>query len=82
MPIECSQLQDKPQPLSQCPACGAEPFQAFLRGMVQRTRWRKYILFGPWRDYCTVICSECKEIVGYESPEVGQEMVDGRDEES
>lgn len=38
----------------------------FLRGVVQRRRW-KFFFFGAW-DYCALICSQCKEIVGHESP--------------
>jgi hypothetical protein len=67
MPIEYILLQGAPVSVNKCPACGAQPFEPFLRGMVQRGK-KKYIFFGPKRDYCALICSSCKELVGYESP--------------
>jgi hypothetical protein len=66
MPIEYSQLRALREPLHRCPNCGAEPFVSFLRGSVQRSK--RWLWIGPKRDYCTVICEQCKEIVGYESP--------------
>jgi hypothetical protein len=67
MPIEASLLSVEPEPFDACPECGHMPFRSFLRGMIQRSR-RPWFGFGKPRDYCAVICSECKEIVGYESP--------------
>lgn len=74
MPIEATQLRDKPVPFRACPKCGAEPFEPFLRGTVQRSRHGLHITceypfvrFLP-QDYCAVICWQCKEVVGYESP--------------
>lgn len=66
MPIEYTLLKDQPCPIIVCPACD-EPFRPFMRGVVQRSkRWLWGL--GPRRDYCALICWECKEIVGYESP--------------
>jgi hypothetical protein len=71
MPIEVTQLQDKPVPIESCPECGATPFIPFLRGSVQRgtqpwwLAWRFWVT-APTRPYCALICSTCKEIVGYE----------------
>lgn len=70
MPIECVLLANEPVPIKQCPACHHAPFEPFLRGEVQRS---KYTWFGIWpfakkRDYCALICWQCKTIVGYESP--------------
>jgi len=66
MPIECKLLENAPVSLKKCPACGAEPFEPFLRGTVQRRR-KKWFFFGDW-DYCALICWKCKKIVGHESP--------------
>ena len=70
MPIECAVLLDKPSPIESCPHCGASPFDPFLRGQVQRWRWS--LLRLEIRPYCTLICSTCKEIVGYEHPVTGE----------
>lgn len=51
-------------PIEKCPKCGAEPFDPFLRGQVQRRKF-KWFLWDPW-PYCALICWNCKEIVGYE----------------
>ncbi len=51
--------------LQVCPSCGGEPFVHFLRGQVQRSR-RWLGIFGFKRPYLAVICSFCKQIVGYE----------------
>lgn len=67
MPIEYAQLKDKPPALLRCPKCG-DHNPTFLRGMVQRSKRFLWILWK--RPYCAVICNKCKEIVGYESPEV------------
>jgi len=69
MPIEATLLGVLPQPLLRCPHCGAEPFEAFLRGQVQRSPWSWRTLWlpiGEPRPYCAVICWKCKDIVGYE----------------
>lgn len=66
MPVECSQLHSAPVAIETCPLCQAAPFRPFLRGLVQR--WPRKWWIGPRRDYCALICWECKEIVGYESP--------------
>jgi ribosomal protein L34E len=63
MPIECDVLEGRPSPIKTCPKCGAD-FKPFMRGQVQR--WPRKWLIGPWRPYCALICSECKEIVGHE----------------
>jgi hypothetical protein len=62
MPIEYVLLNDLPEPLPHCPACGA-PFRSLMRGMVQN--WWRRLTRQP---YCAVICFECKQIVGYEKP--------------
>ena len=74
MPIECSQLEFCPAPFKTCPKCKA-PFAPFMRGMVQRSAveapfhwlncWWKKKRF----QHVSVICQECKNIVGYEHPE-------------
>ena len=66
MPIEYVLLKDAPCKIAVCPKCGATPFVPFLRGMVARRRY-KWLFFGEW-EYMALICSECKEIVGHESP--------------
>lgn len=69
MPIECTLLEGTRCALSECPNCGATPFDPFLRGLVQRSPWTwrtPWLPFGKPRPYCTLICWECKEIVGYE----------------
>jgi predicted nucleic-acid-binding Zn-ribbon protein len=72
MPIESKLLEGTLPPFRRCPKCGAEPFDPFLRGQVQRgacgMRLKKTF---PWiefyeQPYCAVICWKCKEIVGYE----------------
>lgn len=67
MPIEFSQLKDKPVPLTHCPNCGDRPFRPFLRGLIQRPM-RKWWGFGQRQDYCCLICWNCKAIVDYEAP--------------
>jgi len=66
MPVEAKLLAATPEPFDACPQCGAAPFVSFIRGVVQRSR--RLFWVGPRRPYCTVICSRCKGIVGYESP--------------
>jgi len=62
MPPEYLILQNRVAPIERCPHCGAYPFDCFMRGMV-RNRWRAF-----WGRPCwCVICSECKEVVDYES---------------
>lgn len=69
MPIECTQLDGAPERLDYCPKCH-EPFEAFLRGQVQR--WPRKWFIGPSRPHCALICRACKDIVGYEG--VGGEV--------
>lgn len=64
MPIEVVLLKDKPIKYSSCPKCKMSPFEPFLRGQVQR-RKRSWI-FQRKRPYCAIICSSCKEVVGWE----------------
>ena len=64
MPVECTLLKDAPVPLKYCPDCGEEPFKPFMRGQVHRGR--RWLVFGPKRPYCALICSFCKVIVGWE----------------
>lgn len=64
MPMEYVQLMHQRVPLDHCPKCGVIPFVPFIRGTVQ-SWWRKLI----GQPYCCLICSECKDIVGYEKPE-------------
>jgi hypothetical protein len=71
MPIEVWLLEGEPVPFEHCPQCG-EIFVPFLRGMIQRSR-RSWLGLGPRRAYCALICSECKEIVGHESPNLRPE---------
>ena len=66
MPVEYTLLQYRPVPIARCPKCGAEPFVPFLRGNIQRSK-RRYFVLEPW-PYCALICSTCKEIVDYENP--------------
>ncbi len=66
MPVECDLLDKKPPPVMYCYYCGAEPFIPFMRGMVQRSK-RKWFI-GKRHDYCAIICSHCKQIIGWESP--------------
>lgn len=63
MPVEYEYLINRPVPLDRCPRCGDRPFDPFLRGMVQNW-WRR--LRG--KPYCALVCSKCKERVGYEEP--------------
>jgi hypothetical protein len=67
MPTEFMLLQHETEPFAKCPKCGVEPFESFLRGMVQR-RKRKWFLFGREWPYCSIICWKCKEIVGHQHP--------------
>lgn len=56
-------LREKPYKHYRCPECGAKNPE-FLRGLVQRSKrflWVK-------RDYCAVICHNCKNIIDWESP--------------
>jgi hypothetical protein len=66
MLIECKLLRNAPPAFQRCPKCGAAPFTHLMRGQVHRGK--RWFLIGPRRDYVTVICQNCKEIVGYESP--------------
>jgi len=64
MPIEAAILYGQPSPLKECPKCHAAPFRPFLRGQVQRSKF-KWLFWGR-RPYCALICRDCKDIVGYE----------------
>jgi hypothetical protein len=68
MPIESSILLNRPEPIKTCPEC-KKPFHSLMRGLVQRTR-RSFWGLGRRRPYCCMICAECKEIVGWEDPEL------------
>lgn len=62
MTIEYVQLKDAPPAKAKCefhPHAGND----FMRGQVQ-VNWRRF--FGL--AYCAVICTECKEIIGWEKP--------------
>ena len=73
MPIECQILRGRPEPFDKCPSCGVKPFVSFMRGSVQKTGFKllyeKVVAWYQKRKprYCSVICDECKEIVGQES---------------
>lgn len=60
MPVEAVVFEKRPEPLTTCPKCH-KPFRSFLRGFTV-SLWRRF--FGL--PYWAVICSECKDIVGYE----------------
>ena len=66
MPVEFSLLKDQPQPFDKCPKCGAEPFDQLMRGLMFANWWKLWKFFGM--DYCTVVCADCQQIVGYEQP--------------
>lgn len=60
MPIEVELLKSAQWKFSYCPKCNM-PFTPFMRGQVHRSKW--------WfKNYCAVICSNCKQIVDWESP--------------
>jgi hypothetical protein len=65
MPIEAPVLDGRPT-IEQCTFCGSSPFDPFLRGQVQRGKWDLWNL--EIRPYCALICTSCKEIIGYEHP--------------
>lgn len=67
MPIEVAMLRNAAVALTECPNCHATPFDPFLRGQIQRPR-RAWLFGKPRLCYCALICSMCKEIVGYEDP--------------
>jgi hypothetical protein len=77
MPIEAWFLKGEPEPFDFCPACGAEPFECFMRGTVQRSR-RQWLGLGPRQPYCAVICSECKVVLGYENPPESDKIDENR----
>lgn len=62
-----TQLQSQAVEFGRCPSCDA-PFYPFLRGQVQRRSWPLWP-FWKLRPYCAVICSACKNIVGWETPD-------------
>lgn len=59
----------KPIMFAQCPAC-ERPFVAFLRGLVKRPLfpwWANLLPLKRFQRPCfAVICSHCKETVGWE----------------
>ena len=65
MPEEARLLEGAQYARENCPKCGAR-FPEFLRGLVQRSK--RWFGIGPKRDYCAIICHECKVIIGWESP--------------
>lgn len=67
MPIECRLLENAPVPIRYCPKCHDAPFVPFMRGQVQRSK--RFLVIGPKRPYCALICEWCKHIVGWESPQ-------------
>jgi len=69
--IERLKLYDSPAPLKRCPRCGAHPFQPFLRCQVGRSP-RTLFSWPPFklRAHLALICWGCKNIVGYESPDL------------
>jgi hypothetical protein len=75
MPIEYTLLKDLPCSIHTCPYCHAQPFEPFMRGLVQRSN-RKWFGLGPNQDYCALICSSCKQIVAYESPITGKQVLE------
>lgn len=71
MPLETAILDPQPSPLPLCPRCLACPFIPFMRGQVQRSPmpwWAPWPLKRWRRAYCAIICRDCKEIVGWETP--------------
>jgi len=61
-------LADAPLKLLECPSCWA-PFHPFLRGAVHRSKWSwrtLWLRIGSPRLHCALICSACKNIVGWE----------------
>ena len=66
MPIESRLLEGEPLKFKKCPKCGNEPFEQIMRGMVQRPKRKFWV--GPKQDYCSIVCADCDEIVGHESP--------------
>ena len=75
MPIEYTLLAGKPFPFETCPKCNKPITYLLMRGTVQR--WKR-VWYAPWRtqDYCAVICSECSDIIGWESPDVDASTVE------
>lgn len=69
MPYEYLLLRNAPVPVERCFNCGADPFEPFLRGEVQRCP-RSLFSWPPFklRPYCSLICRSCKHIVGHEMP--------------
>jgi len=65
MPIEFKLLEKEPYAIEVCPNCGQRAPE-FMRGLVQRSKRFLWLLWK--RPYCAVICRNCKEIIGWESP--------------
>jgi hypothetical protein len=72
MPIECKLFEGMPPAIDQCPYCGQEAPE-FMRGQVQRSKRFLWVLWR--RPYCAVICHSCKQIVGWESPPNGPNVL-------
>lgn len=74
MPKEFRLLLNARVPLISCPQCTDTPFKPFMRGQVQRPRYEAPLtaLTAWWEGrpfpYCALICSTCKNIVGWEAP--------------
>lgn len=66
--IETELLCHEPVPLVLCPVCGARPLEPWLRGRVQKTGVRRLWALVTGGDYCALICSRCREVVGEERP--------------
>lgn len=65
MPIEYRLLKNKCYKIKICPICH-ESNPLILRGEIQRSKRFLWILWK--RDYCAIICHNCKNIIGWESP--------------
>ena len=65
MPLEYKMLKHASERFMSCPKCGVQPFSSFIRGTVHRPK--RWLGVGPLRPHCAIICSACKEIVGYET---------------
>jgi len=48
-----------------CPKCEATPFVTFMRGAIGRSRRPWYWPFTKRKPY-SIICHECKNIIGHE----------------
>lgn len=66
MPQESRDLYDLAGPFDVCPECFTVILEPFIRGTVQRSK--RFLGFLWKRDYCAVICPDCKRVIGWESP--------------